>query len=1245
MKDSDDTELFMSLLEAALLSNNIPEDQWKNKLHSQLSMKAKLKIHSVMQDNNSTYKDIKDALLGCTAMSFSSAAEDFCTGERGRLTNLEPRQAIEKMARLAGKIMKEAVDITQALNLIAVAQTRSWLVPPLKTFIDMSQTFGLQEYISKIEEWEKSQPVGTACFKKTYPGHQLTSTFNKPHPYKKPITCFYCGKTGHVSRECRSRLAEERQVTTTTSQKPNTQTETLSQTQTFNPAVVKTEKRQVTCFTCHQKGHKSHQCPQKVSQVRRVQILSNKVVALKDNELFGSVGDHSIPVTCDSGADITVVPEECVSAEQFTGVMCEVDSFNKVRSTGKKCNITVTIAGRDFLREAVTQPGRDLAWTVCLSVPYSSKEEREFISGQMDEKFAMQEEDTCYLPAEMEGGILKSGIMVRDGTLISAPADTNMGSVQPDYHIVDNPGTESSEGVVTVAQENELRENGEVTLVVGVEQPSVLVEESGDQSSGSAAGEGEDVVLYEGITSEVPRPKLVLETESDSSLATARSLAESHTEGYHYKDGLVFRTRLDKLGDAREQMCLPQPYRSKCLKMAHDNFGHQGRNKMVDLIRPFFYWPTITVDCLSHIKSCLVCQKMDKRVPKKATMQERELVSVPAERIAIDLVGLFPTATGGFKYLLTCIDLATRWPEAIPLRTTMSKVIITQLTTIFSRCGFPTAIVSDNGPQFTGKGFQKWLRDKGIRHIRSSPYHTQGNGVVERLHRTLNGIIGRTVEKKGNWAAVVPMALYFIHCSPCNATGMSPFMARQGWEPATPVQLLYKAWAQTDLGDINLDEWITCNAERVQALRDKATVSKQSASQKTKETWDAKAQDRTFTKSDQVLMRKPGINLKLAESWEGPYTVVKRNSPLSYGIDTGDRNIPSMHVQLLKQFREHLDCPKVARVTSVFEPDTDTDGILDRYAEVNVVGDELQGKQAADVKLWELKHHETMTKQPGLTHLVRFSINTGDHPPIYQRAYSTPVALRASIDTEIDWLLYKEFIRPSTSPWASPMVTVKKPDGSARLCVDFKAINLVTQQEPFYMPRVEEVLESVGKARYISKIDLSKGYYQIPMVEEDICKTAFTCHRGRFEFLRMPFGVKNATAVFQVLMQSIFRDDISFCSPYMDDIIIFSPSWEEHVIHVDNVLTKLKAAGLTANPAKCKWGGRSMEFLGHLVGEGKMSVPAHRAEALGKYNKPVTKRGLRAFLGSVGFHRRYVELLAKHTAILTPLRRSRLRRR
>ena len=272
---------------------------------------------------------------------------------------------------------------------------------------------------------------------------------------------------------------------------------------------------------------------------------------------------------------------------------------------------------------------------------------------------------------------------------------------------------QNKENVKADAEDLVVRERDEVVLVDDAERPSVSVEAGGDQVGGSAEGEGEgeQTVLLEGITEEVPRPKLAQATTADPTLATTRSLAQTKSEGYHYKDGIVFRTRLDKFGDAREQICLPQPYREKCLRMAHNNFGHQGRNKMVALIRQFFYWPTITVDCLAHIKSCVICQKMDKSVPKQSSMQERELVSILAERVAIDLVGPFPTAVGGFKYLLTCIDLATRWPEAIPLRTTTSKVIITQLTSIFSRCGFPTALVSDNGPQFTGKTIQKWLGD------------------------------------------------------------------------------------------------------------------------------------------------------------------------------------------------------------------------------------------------------------------------------------------------------------------------------------------------------------------------------------------------------------------------------------------------------------------------------------------------------------------------------------------------------
>ena len=216
------------------------------------------------------------------------------------------------------------------------------------------------------------------------------------------------------------------------------------------------------------------------------------------------------------------------------------------------------------------------------------------------------------------------------------------------------------------------------------------------------------------------------------------------------------------------------------------------------------------------------------------------------------------------------------------------------------------------------------------------------------------------------------------------------------------------------------------------------------------------------------------------------------------------------------------------------------------------------------------------------------------------------------------------------------MVAVIKPDGTARLCVDYRRLNTITKQTPFYMPRVEEVLEGVGQASFISKLDLTKGYYQIRVSEPDIPITCFICHKGRYKFTSMPFGVKNAPIIFQELMQKTLYDTTEFATAYMDDVVIYSSTWEEHLKHITMVLDRLQTANLTVYPSKCMWGGTTMTFLGHQVGDGKMTLPEHRVEALAQYQMPMTKWGLRAFLGSVGFYRRYVKQLPCQTAILTP---------
>ena len=183
---------------------------------------------------------------------------------------------------------------------------------------------------------------------------------------------------------------------------------------------IKPARKEITCFSCHQKGHKLPQCPQKQTHIKRIQIPSNKAIPLRDNELFGSVGVHRLPITCDSGADISVIPEECVSPEQLTGETCEIDSFIRKRTSGKVCDIVISVNGKEFKRRAVTQPGVHLAWTACLSLPFANKDDWSFITNQMQNKFLLSEEDNLYLPPEMRDGILVSGLLVSEGTLVES---------------------------------------------------------------------------------------------------------------------------------------------------------------------------------------------------------------------------------------------------------------------------------------------------------------------------------------------------------------------------------------------------------------------------------------------------------------------------------------------------------------------------------------------------------------------------------------------------------------------------------------------------------------------------------------------------------------------------------------------------------------------------------------------------------------------------------------------------------
>ncbi|CAM4378810.1 unnamed protein product [Lepidochelys kempii] len=225
-------------------------------------------------------------------------------------------------------------------------------------------------------------------------------------------------------------------------------------------------------------------------------------------------------------------------------------------------------------------------------------------------------------------------------------------------------------------------------------------------------------------------------------------------------------------------------------------------------------------------------------------------------------------------------------------------------------------------------------------------------------------------------------------------------------------------------------------------------------------------------------------------------------------------------------------------------------------------------------------------------------------------------------------------IQLSASPWASPVVLVPKKDGSVRFCVDYRKLNAITVSDAYPMPRLDELLGKLGGARYLTTMDLTKGYWQVPLGADARLKSAFITPLGLYEFLTLPFGPKGAPATFQRLVDQLLRGMESFAGAYIDDICVFSQTWEDHVSQVRQVLNRLQGAGLTVKVEKCKVGMAEVSYLGHRVGSGCLKPEPAKVEVIRDWPAPHTKKQVQAFFGMAGYYRRFVP---HFSAIATPI--------
>ncbi|THD19534.1 KRAB-A domain-containing protein [Fasciola hepatica] len=276
------------------------------------------------------------------------------------------------------------------------------------------------------------------------------------------------------------------------------------------------------------------------------------------------------------------------------------------------------------------------------------------------------------------------------------------------------------------------------------------------------------------------------------------------------------------------------------------------------------------------------------------------------------------------------------------------------------------------------------------------------------------------------------------------------------------------------------------------------------------------------------------------------------------------------------------------------------------------------------------------SKKLGRTQVVRHHIDTGDAAPIKQPFRRIPAHYRNEVDNIVKEMLDNRVICPSVSPWASPVVIVKK-DGTLRLCVDYRRLNAVTKKDAFPMPRIDETLEAVAGSKYFSTLDLASGYWQVEVSLEDRDKTAFVIPSGLYEFQTMPFGLTNAPATFQLLMQKVLSDlTPTKCLVYLDDIFVHSQTFQDHIETLRCIFERLQAAGLRLKPSKCHFLRARVQHLGHVISREGVHTDPEKVKQIQQWPTPSNLDEVRSFMGLASYYRRFVRSFA---IVAAPLHR------
>ncbi|KAL5516790.1 hypothetical protein EMCRGX_G002203 [Ephydatia muelleri] len=572
----------------------------------------------------------------------------------------------------------------------------------------------------------------------------------------------------------------------------------------------------------------------------------------------------------------------------------------------------------------------------------------------------------------------------------------------------------------------------------------------------------------------------------------AGELQETH---YYRSEGLLYRQWIPRGCNAElavDQLVLPTQCRKAVLQLAHEVpiAGHLGKHKTAKRILRRFYWPTLYKDVEDFCRSCQVCQKYSKQKVVMAPFIPLPVVTEPFRRVAMDIVGPLPRTKTGNRYILVMCDYATRCPEAVPVKAVDAEHIAEELVRIFARVGIPEEMLTDQGSNFTSQLLSEIYQLLHVHPIRTSPYHPQTDGLVERFNITLKAMLRKVAaEDELNWDKWLPYLLFAYREVPQDSTGFSPFELLYGRAVRGPLDILKESWKEPKKGsDKRGVLCVGCTAEKAEGLvRSECTPEGIQA-------WRPCAGATSYFSgvSDCTMA--------------GAVSSASQIGSVNYLVDMHDtrKRERTFHVNMLKKWN--------TQTYGNYWAEADGEDWTEEEEEIpewrgggegdSKVRDQLSEAQRGQLEELLTEFGDVISNNPGRTAVVEHQVTTTGTRPVRLSPYRLPHAYRDLVHKEVQEMLDAGIIEPSSSEWASPIVLVNKKDGTLRLCIDYRRLNAESQMDAYPMPRIDDLTDRLGKAMFLTTLDLMRGYWQVPMASTSRHLTAFTTPFGLFLSLK-----------------------------------------------------------------------------------------------------------------------------------------------